>query len=149
MTELIEIHASLCHILGNTCRLSRTAKSYEWNASGRGSVLARQCFWQQADALHILIDPLAAHILELGGCAVLDYSDEVVSVDPPTSNAFPTLADMVRTLREGHDQAILSVGAAIDVARAADEESTVRLMASHLAAHRTWRHSLALVSADV
>ncbi|WP_299608637.1 ferritin-like domain-containing protein [uncultured Tateyamaria sp.] len=149
MIEPAQLHESLCHILGNTCRLSRTAKSYEWNVSGRGAVLAQACFREQAEAMHMSIDPLAGHIVDLGGHAVLDYSDGVVAVNPPTANGIPTLSEMVRNLHEGHRQAIHSVGAAIDVAREADDESTVQLMAAHQAAHRAWRRRLALVEQDV
>lgn len=149
MIEFCQLRESLCHILGNTCRLSRTAKSYEWNASGRGAVLAQACFREQADAMHKCIDPLAGHIVDLGGRAILDYSDAVVAVNPPSASAIPALSDMVHNLHMGHGQALLSVGAAIDVARAVDEESTLQLMASHMALHRTWRHHLTLVAADV
>ncbi|MEL6540313.1 MAG: ferritin-like domain-containing protein [Pseudomonadota bacterium] len=137
---------ALCHVLGNTCRILRTAKSYEWNASGRGAILAQQCFKEQAEELDAAIDPIAYHILGLGGSAILDYSDSVVAVNPPASHVIPALADMISNLVEGHVQANHSVGAAIDIAREIDEVPTVQILAIRVDAHRAFRQRLLLVS---
>ncbi|MDW4497862.1 ferritin-like domain-containing protein [Sulfitobacter sp. D35] len=140
---------ALCHVLGNTCRIGRTTKSYEWNVQGKGALMAEACFREQASELEVAIEHLARHIVGLGGRAILDYSDAVVEVNPPTTSDVPDLATMVRNLKEGHTQAGLSVNAANDLAREADEVASVKLLADRLEAHRGHGRRLFLLAADV
>ncbi|MEM8655014.1 MAG: ferritin-like domain-containing protein [Pseudomonadota bacterium] len=148
MTDRAEICDALCHILGNTCRIHRTTRSYEWNVSGAGAELVRQCLHDQADEMEEAIAPIAQQILGLGGKPIFDYSDGVVEVNPPSTGELPSLAEMVSKLYEGHTQAKLSVGAAIDVARDADELATMCFLAGRIDMHRAHRHRLGLLAMD-
>ncbi|WP_299285050.1 ferritin-like domain-containing protein [uncultured Tateyamaria sp.] len=136
---------ALCHVLGNTCRMARTTKSYEWNVEGPGAEVARQCFREQARELDDIIDPIAKQVLSLGLRPVLDYSDGVVLINPPTAHDIPELSNMVSTLRRGHKQAALSVSAALDVARDADEMPAVGFLGAMITVHRLHRHRLSLL----
>ncbi|WP_299611575.1 ferritin-like domain-containing protein [uncultured Tateyamaria sp.] len=147
MTNRAEICDALCHILGNTCRIHRTTRSYEWNASGPGSELVRLCLHDQANEMRDAIGPIAQQILGLGGQPIFDYSDGVVAVNPPSGGDLPILSDMVDELYKGHTQAKLSIGAAIDVARDADELATMVFLAGRIDMHRAHRHRLGLISA--
>ena len=146
MTNSEDLCGALCHILGNSCRIGRTAKSYEWNVSGRGAVYAEVCFREQADEMHAALAPLARHIRSLGGRAILDYSDAVVVVNPPTAADVPVPAQMCENLAEGHKQAIHSIGAAIDIAREMDELPTIQLLSLRIEAHRGSLHRLSLIT---
>ena len=149
MTKSETLYDALCHVIGNTCRIMRTAKSYGWNASGRGAIAAQQCFIEQAEELHNAIDPLARHLVGLGGSPIFDYSDAIVQVDPPTIDSIPTLAEMVDILANGHIQANHSIAAAMDIAREIDEVATVQILALRIAAHRGFRQRLLLVSGQL
>lgn len=145
MTDHSEICDALCHILGNTCRIHRTTRSYEWNVSGPGAEVVRRCLNEQATEMEDAIMPIAQQILGLEGKPIFDYSDGVVAVNPPTRRGMPALSDMISQLREGHAQALLSIGAALDVAREADEVSTVFFLAGRIDMHRAHRYQLALL----
>ncbi|MEM8792418.1 MAG: ferritin-like domain-containing protein [Pseudomonadota bacterium] len=145
MTQEGFLFEALCHILGNTCRIERTAKSYEWNATGAGALDAARCFRAQADELQDALEPLALHVLGLGGRPILDYSDEVVAVNPPGCDEIPPLDEMVSNLAGGHEQAMHSLGAAMDLARAAEEMPTLILLASRIEAHRLHGHRLGML----
>lgn len=135
------MNEALCHVLGNTCRLGRTTNSYEWNVEGHGALAAETCFQRQAKELHRSLGVLASHIRRLGAYAILDYSDSVVVINPPTVEEIPTLRQMIINLQEGHTQAKLSIFAAMDMAQEIDEVTTIQLLASRLNAHRDhlWR----------
>lgn len=148
MIHLSHVYDSLCHVLGNTCRLSRTAQSYAWNATGQGAIIAQHVFRKQAQEMHDAVDMLAKHIIDLGGQPILDYSDAIVAVNPPTADDIPNLPKMVRNLQDGHAQAIHSIGAAMDIAREADEICTINAMASRTSAHRAFGRELTLLAHD-
>ena len=78
MTDVAILCDALCHVLGNTCRIIRTTRSYEWNVSGRGAELARQCFCEHATEQQKTVERVAYHIIGLRGRPILDYSDEVL-----------------------------------------------------------------------
>ena len=137
-----QVGQALNHVLGNTCRMARTAKSYEWNARGPGCVTAATQFRSQAREMHGAIESIASHIMGLGLPAILDYSDRVVALNPPTADEIPTLVQMIRELLSGHEQSGLSVQAVTDVAQEAGEFSTVSLMSSRIDAHRRHRFDL-------
>ncbi|MEL7137612.1 MAG: ferritin-like domain-containing protein [Pseudomonadota bacterium] len=140
---------ALCHVLGNTCRISRTAKSYEWNAEGRGALAAQACFRAQADELHAALEPLAQSILGLGAPAILDYSDTVVAITPPTAADVPPLKRMIHNLSHGQVQAMHSIGAAIDLARGMDEHGVLSMLSDRITVHRAHRRSLSLLAAEL
>lgn len=140
---------AMCHVLGNTCRIARTAKSYEWNAQGRGAILAQTCFRDQADELHAALEPIAQSILGLGAPAILDYSDTVVAITPPTAADVPTLERMIENLSEGQIEARHSIGAAIDLATQIDEQCMVHLLSERIAAHRSHHRGLMLLAAEL
>lgn len=143
--QLASLCDAFCHVLGNTCRIARTAKSYEWNVDGPGAIEAARCFAGQASELETAIDPLAHHVLGLGGRAILDYSDAVVEANPPTIDLIPRLGDMVRILSDGHEQARHAIGAAMDIAQAVDEVPSVHILALRMDAHRQHRRQLLLL----
>lgn len=141
MTQRVErdifvIGDALCHILGNTCRIARSATSYAWNVVGPGAYAARQCFRDQSHELHASVELIGDHIRALGGCAAFDYTDEVVALNPPANGVILDLPRMIANLTDAHRQACQSIKAAIDVARESDDEATVVLLAERLAAHR-------------
>ncbi len=146
MTKSETLYDALCHVIGNTCRIMRTSKSYAWNASGRGAIVAQQCFIEQAEELHNAITPLALHVLGLGGAPIFDYSDAIVDIEPPSRNAIPRLPKMIDMLAEGHVQANYSICATIDIAREIDEISTVHILALRIDAHRGFHQRLRLIS---
>lgn len=142
------LNDALCHVLGNTCRIGRTSNSYEWNVEGHGALAAEACFHEQTRELHESVDVIADHIRRLGGYAILDYSDNVVVVNPPTAEELPALPKMLSNLKEGHVQAKLSVNAAMDIAVEVHEVSTIQLLVTRLNAHRDHLRRLKLLSDD-
>lgn len=149
MIERDEICTALCHVLGNTCRIYRTTRCYEWNASGKGADLARMCFHDQANELATTALPeIASHIRALDGSPILDYSDGVVKIDPPTAQDIPTLSEMITNLRSGHEQANISISAAIDIAREIDEWPTLSFLTTQVTLHRLHRKRLGLLQDD-
>lgn len=134
------LHDALCHVLGNTCRIGRTAASYQWNVTGACAMSAAICFRDQAKELNQSLDDFAEHIRSLGAMAILDYSDSVVAVDPPTAAAVPPIREMFSNLHGGHVQACLSIKAAIDISKECDDEPSIQILARRLSAHR--RHIL-------
>lgn len=133
---------ALCHVLGNTCRIERTSKSYAWNANGPGSFLLAQMFRKQADEMNGATEPIAQLIIGLRGAPILDYSDAIVAVNPPTASDIPNLANMLANLRDANRHAGTSVKAAIDVAKEADEWSALVMLTRRLEAHRKHAHQL-------
>ena len=133
---------AFCHVLGNTCRIERTAKSYAWNACGPGSYLISKMCREQADELSCATEPIAQHIVGLGTAAILDYTDAVVAANPPAASDIPAVNDMVTNLQEAHAQAAISIRAAMDVAKEADEWSSLIILAERLEAHRRHAHHL-------
>ncbi len=131
----------LRHVLGNTCRIGRTAISYAWNVTGAGARGASACFEEQSVELFEAVHDIAKHIRGLGMYAVFDYSDKILSLQPPGANEIPDVATMLEHLRVGHEQACLSIEAATDVARECQEDATVHLLSARLSAHRghLWR----------
>ena len=142
MIDAEQVGQALNHVLGNTCRMARTAKSYEWNARGPGCRPAAEEFREQACEMHGSIEPIAFHIMGLGWPPVLDYTDQVVALNPPTIEAIPSLLDMIRELSAGHEQSGISVLAVLDVASEAGEHATMTLMSARIDAHRRHRHNL-------
>ncbi|MEM7545946.1 MAG: ferritin-like domain-containing protein [Pseudomonadota bacterium] len=133
----------LNHVLGNTCRIARTTRSFAWNITGAGGCMAIRCFNNQSDELSGSIEPLALHILGLGGPALLDYTDGVVEVNPPTVAAIPSKASMIDRLREAHRRAEASARAALDVALDDQEWPTVVHLSGRIDAHRAHARELA------
>lgn len=148
MTGEKTICDALCHILGNTCRISRTTRSYEWNVSGEGAELARQCFQEHSAEQDLSIVPIALHIIGLGGNPILDYSDGVVEVDPPSKDELPSLPEMINRLSLGHSQANRSIRAAVDIAQQHNLITTLVLLAAQSEMHRLQRHRLSLLRVD-
>lgn len=132
-------------MLGNTCRIYRTTRSYEWNVSGQGAEQARVCFHDQANDLSRSIPGIADQILGLGGSPILDYSDAVVTIDPPTHDEIPSQPDMITNLMDGHRQANFSVSAVADMVREIDELATLNFLAQQITLHRLHRHRLGLL----
>lgn len=145
MPEKQDLNDALCHVLGNTCRIARTARSYEWNVTGRHALTAEASFQDQADELMAATLDIARHVRGLGTIAILDYSDAVVEVNPPTHAAMPTLEKMCQNLASGHLQANHSIGAAMDIARELDEVPTFVFLAARIDVHRRHRHRVELV----
>ena len=139
---------ALCHILGNTCRISRTTRSYEWNVSGKGAELARQCFHEHSVEQEVSVVPIAHHIIGLGGSPIFDYSDGVVEVDPPSKDELPSLPEMINRLSLGHTQANRSIRAAVDIAQQHNFTTTVVLLAAQSEMHRLQRHRLSLLRGE-
>lgn len=146
MIGIEQVGHALNHVLGNTCRMARTAKSYEWNARGPGCMMAAAQFRSQAEEMHGAIEPIASHIMGLGLPAILDYTDQVVALNPPTVDAIPSLIEMVREMASGHKQSGLSVLAVLDVASEAGEFATITLMSQRIDAHRRHRSDLERLS---
>lgn len=136
MPGAVQIADAFRHVLGNTCRISRTAASYAWNVTGPGARGASACFSEQAVELHASLDDIASHIRDLGACAILDYSDRVVTMNPPHSSHVPDIDAMFLNMCSGHAQACMSIEAAIDVSRSCDDEVGIQVLSSRLAAHR-------------
>jgi len=145
MIDTGEICGALCHVLGNTCRIYRTTRSYEWNVSGPGAELARTCFHDQGNDLSRAISAIADQILGLGGAPILDYSDAVVKIDPPTHWDIPSQSEMIVNLRDGHQQANFSVNAALDLVREVDELATLHFLTRQITLHRLHRYRLGLL----
>lgn len=148
MSDLDHLCDALCHILGNTCRMIRTTRSYEWNVAGRGAELARQCFNEHAMQQSEMVEPIACQILGLGGQPIFDYSDAVLEIDPPTKDDLPPLPEMVSRLSRGHVQAKISIQAAVDVAQACSETATQNLLVAQADMHRFQGYRLALLQAE-
>lgn len=148
MTDVAILCDALCHVLGNTCRIIRTTRSYEWNVSGRGAELARRCFCEHATEQQRTVERVAYHIIGLRGSPILDYSDEVLEVDPPTKHDIPSLRVMVERLCRGHAQADTSVNAAADLAREFLETATVNLLVSQSEMHGLHSRRLELLRGD-
>lgn len=133
---------ALCHILGNTCRLSRTAMSYQWNVRGQDARGLASCLREQAEELHNCLDSIAEHIRGLGLPAVLDYSDVVVELNPPDKEFLPSQAEMISNLIAGHDQACFSLIAALDMSSEYGDHGTTQLLALRLNMHRRHKWQL-------
>lgn len=131
------LEEALSHIVGNTCRLSRTSACYGWNAKGPGARELMSCLAEQSEELHQALVPLAAHMRNLGLPVVLDYSDVTMTIDPPSERLVPILEDMVTTLVRGHEEACISLRAAIDLSAEIEEHATTFILAHRLEAHRT------------
>lgn len=131
-----------CHVLGNTCRISRTTLNYQWNTIGQGALQAEDWFKEQANELHAALTPIAEHIRGLGGVAILDYSDETLSAAPSLFSELPALSDMFKSLTEQHREASLTIEAAIDIAQECADWPSIILLSDRLAAHRrhAWRN---------
>ena len=149
MTSNHDLQNALCHILGNTCRIGRTARSYEWNVTGPRALIAEACFRDQADELMTSIEGIALHIRSLGGPAIFDYSDEIVEVNPPTPKDIPSLRTMCTNLANGHLQANHSIGAAMDIAREIYEIPSIQVLGLRLERHRLHQHRLRLFASEL
>lgn len=132
---------AFCHVLGNTCRISRLAASFRWNASGPGAPLSEMCFREQAEELHSALDTIAIHIRMLGGAAILDYSDATVEAIPNDPSAMFSLKTMHERLYASHTAACLSIETGIDLAEECGERASLRLLCHRLESHRhhAWR----------
>lgn len=133
-TKVLE--EALSHIVGNTCRLSRTSACYGWNVVGPGARALASCLDRQSAELHNALNPLARHIRGMGMPVILDYSDVSMSVDPPRDYQMPITDDMIGSLVRGHEEACMSLRAAMDLSAEIEEHATTTLLANRMAAHR-------------
>lgn len=104
---------------------------------GPGARQLMSCLAEQSEELHQALGPLAAHIRNLGLPVILDYSDVTMTIDPPSERSVPVLDDMLTSLVRGHEEACISLRAAMDLSVEIEEHPTTVILAHRLEAHRT------------
>jgi starvation-inducible DNA-binding protein len=125
------------HILGNGCRLFRTARVCAWNVRGQGAERAAPLFAAQAKEVWRAQDIIAARVRALGGLALPDDSDAVIVTRPAEIDYLRCLScELVVLLADGHKAAIVSLEAAGDVAEAINDEASQRLVTARAQVHR-------------
>lgn len=134
---------ALNHLLGNGCRLFRVAKCCSWNVTGKHSEAARRLFEGQAEEVWSAQHELAQHIRRLGGEAVPDDSDGIAVVRPQEINYLrESLRGLASHLRTGHQNALLSIEAAEDVAAEVEDLDASRTFRVRIEAHSRHLHEL-------
>ena len=132
---------ALRHVLGNTCRLALTTLNGHWNVEGPAFFGLHAALEAQYRELWDALDPLGERVRALGAVALADYTDRlVVPVFGP--DELPDTARLLGSLAEGHGRMLVAIGAAIDVARAADDEASLALLGERLGAHEQYRWQL-------
>ena len=127
---------ALNHLLGNGCRLFRVSKCCSWNAQGEYSIDAQRLFGSQAEEIWVAQNDIARQIRRLGGEAVPDDTDGVVVERPQDLNYMVEYARLLAlVISRGHQNAMLSLRAADDVASEVDDEKTSRTLSDRLKAH--------------
>lgn len=137
---------ALRHVLGNTCRLALTTLNAHWNVGGPAFFGLHAALEAQYRELWDALDGLGERVRALGGVALADHTDRLV-VPVFASDAPPDTAAMLASLVEGHHEMMIAIGAAMDVARAADDEATIALLGERLGAHGQYRWQLAAAAA--
>jgi DNA-binding ferritin-like protein len=139
------------HVLGNNCRLFRTALCCSWNVRGRDALAAGAAFRAQADEMYAAQDQIAAR-LRFAGAAVVPDDSETIIVPRPAAADFDAMSaiEMAQLLATGHEGAILSIQAASDVAREVDDDGSMVVLGQRLVAHQThWIALTAFIGARV
>ena len=130
------VSEALSHLLGNGCRLLRISRMCAWNVRGEGAERAASLFAFQAGELWEGQDKLAKRIRALGSIVSPDDGDDVV-VEQPSQIDFLrcTPRELCAILLEGHRNAMLSFGAAEDVALSVLDHVSVRVVRDRAARH--------------
>lgn len=127
---------ALNHVLGNGCRLLRTSKCAEWNIHGQGAAEAASVFRSQAAEIFQGQDQIASRIWFLRGVAVPDDEDDVVVLRPQDQSYLPSdTQSLVSMMMGGHENAVLSLKAAFDVAEDIGNVATATILAQRVLAH--------------
>ncbi|MEL6463794.1 MAG: ferritin-like domain-containing protein [Pseudomonadota bacterium] len=123
------ISEALCHVLGNTCRIAATTQSFYWNVTGPQAASLKSIFAVQYREMHDALDRIAMRSRALGEFVAQDYSDAVLL---PTLLAISSSKSdqMLKILIEAHEASLLSLDAAMDVADAYQDRTTVALLAN-------------------
>ncbi|MEM9794965.1 MAG: DNA starvation/stationary phase protection protein [Pseudomonadota bacterium] len=133
---------ALQHVLGNTCRLATASLSCHWNVTGTQFSTLHLLFGEQYRELWEALDLLGERIRALDHPAIADHADEVVVPIFQCRASFPPANVMRHVLIDGHGNMIDALRAALDVARAADDEGTTSILGERLVAHERHRWML-------
>lgn len=124
---------ALCHVLAGTSRLALQTSLCQWNAGGRDVSLLRSICERQREELWRALDPVALRIRMLGGivwlppCPDAEAEGEAGRPDPGTPAC--------RELAAAHRALVEDIRAALDIARAYDDEASAGLLRMRLLAH--------------
>lgn len=119
----------------------------QWNVKGAGAKEAATVFNEQAVELFNAQNKIADRIWFLGGLAIPNDNDDVVVLRPQDQpyGSYEAAA-LVRVMVKGHENAVLSLKAACDVARDIDDIATSTLLADRILAHEDHIGSLRRLS---
>lgn len=120
---------ALCHVLAGTSRLALQTSLCHWNAGGRDVSLLRSICERQREELWRALDPVALRIRMLGGIVWLPPGPETEARRPDQSTA------ACRDLAVAHRALVEDIRAALDIARAYDDETSAGLLRMRLLAH--------------
>jgi len=134
---------ALCHILGNTLSLAETTLNFRWNVIGHFHMPLHGLFKDQADELWQAADRIGERIRALDAMAVADRSDDLILPCVKMKAGEPVCEQMICILKQAHGGMALAIKAAIDVARADDDDASILLLSERLLAHAGHLRTLA------
>lgn len=124
------------HVLGNTWCLQNAALLCEWNVRGPLAPVAAELFHQQAGEMLRALDPLADCIRLTGHPVRIDFSDRVLPDEMQHESLIdPRVRPLLQVLSLGHENTIISIEAAADIALELGDRRSLQLLDARRTAH--------------
>jgi DNA-binding ferritin-like protein len=124
------------HLLGNTFCLQRVALSCEWNVRGPFAEAASVLFHRQAEEMFRALSAIAACVRTTGQSVRADESDLVLDeAAQDAAMADPEVRTLLRVLSLGHENTIISIQAASDIATEIGDRRSLHVLDTRLVAH--------------
>lgn len=130
------VDEGICFVLGNSVRIAQIARNYLWNTRADTHPAAHKFFKRQTEDLNASADQLAAHVVRRGATTLFDFTDITVDGNPAIGSGDNEIAQMIANLSLAHEQAIMSVDSALEVAREFNDADTIDILEDRLQAHR-------------
>lgn len=130
-------------VLGNNCTLIRISRCCAWNSTGSGAEEARSLFRSQVVELEAAQDALALRIMCLGSAPIPDDREDILLTGAGRFDyKSQSCSTFARLLADGHQNALMSIEAAADVAEDFRDRGSLLVLAQRLVAHQQHRHAL-------
>lgn len=125
----------LSHLVADTATLYFKTHGYHWNVTGPLFSSLHNLFEEQYRELYGSIDVIAERIRALGHRAPGSYRELAKLTSVPEADGTPDATAMVEDLALGHEQVARTAREVLTVADQANDQPTVDLLSSRLAAH--------------
>lgn len=133
---------ALAHLLGQTLLLAETLLNFRWNVTGVHALGLSGLFKQQADELWQAADALGERMRDLDHPAAPDKSETIIAPCMKPSDGTTICHQMICVVQQGHEEMIVALEAALDVAVDTSDYGSTELLSARIAAHQRHRRVL-------